>query len=592
MRRALLTFLLLLCVAFGQTVKEMKFENVKLETVLKALSQVADMNVIFDPQIAQDVSKPVSVSIYKPVPVGEALNIILKEYGLIAVPVDRKVYRITKAGELSISLSGLDDRQIEEFVKFLKPRVSPSAEIVIDRTLKMVYIRDEERNIKKLEPVMKDYAKIVEKIAPAEERATRVFYLKNISLDEAERLISSYKKPDTVITKVPSFSALVITDSPRQLEKYQEVLKNFLSMTPTERKPVTKIFYLKYISPDEFIKMIEPLRSESGVILSGGAVKLQQPTSPAPASAQVQQQQQQAPPTPILKEFNAVMLTDYPEVIEKIRERFKDYISNSPVQVKIEARIVEVRDQALRELGINWNVLLSQARVPQFWQGGAGQGANIGVAPAPGTVFVPPDPTSVGPRSPIYYTPGLSQTPGGIFAFSYQKGMLNALNLRLSALERIAMIKNIAKPTVVTVNAQKATIKQGVQIPYQTTVVAGGAQAANIQFKDVVLQLDVTPVVSPDGRILLDINLKRDTPGEQTPQGPAINTKEASTKVVVNDGDTLVIGGIIDNQETKTNEGLPGLVRVPVLKWLFGQESSQKIQSELLIFLTPVLVRQ
>ncbi len=592
MRRALLTFLLLLCVAFGQTVKEMKFENVKLETVLKALSQVADMNVIFDPQIAQDVSKPVSVSIYKPVPVGEALNIILKEYGLIAVPVDRKVYRITKAGELSISLSGLDDRQIEEFVKFLKPRVSPSAEIVIDKTLKMVYIRDEERNIKKLEPVMKDYAKIVEKIAPAEERTTRVFYLKNISLDEAERLISSYKKPDTVITKVPSFSALVITDSPKQLEKYQEVLKNFLSMTPTERKPVTKIFYLKYISPDEFIKMIEPLRSESGVILSGGAVKLQQPTSPAPASAQAQQQQQQAPPTPILKEFNAVMLTDYPEVIEKIRERFKDYISDSPVQVKIEARIVEVRDQALRELGINWNVLLSQARVPQFWQGGAGQGANIGVAPAPGTVFVPPDPTSVGPRSPIYYTPGLSQTPGGIFAFSYQKGMLNALNLRLSALERIAMIKNIAKPTVVTVNAQKATIKQGVQIPYQTTVVAGGAQAANIQFKDVVLQLDVTPVVSPDGRILLDINLKRDTPGEQTPQGPAINTKEASTKVVVNDGDTLVIGGIIDNQETKTNEGLPGLVRVPVLKWLFGQESSQKIQSELLIFLTPVLVRQ
>ncbi|ADO46018.1 type II and III secretion system protein [Hydrogenobacter thermophilus TK-6] len=592
MRRALLTFLLLLCVSFGQTVKEMKFENVKLETVLKALSQVADMNVIFDPQIAQDVSKPVSVSIYKPVPVGEALNIILKEYGLIAVPVDRKVYRITKAGELSISLSGLDDRQIEEFVKFLKPRVSPSAEIVIDKTLKMVYIRDEERNIKKLEPVMKDYAKIVEKIAPAEERTTRVFYLKNISLDEAERLISSYKKPDTVITKVPSFSALVITDSPRQLEKYQEVLKNFLSMTPTERKPVTKIFYLKYISPDEFIKMIEPLRSESGVILSGGAVKLQQPTSPAPASAQVQQQQQQAPPTPILKEFNAVMLTDYPEVIEKIRERFKDYISDSPVQVKIEARIVEVREQALRELGINWNVLLSQARVPQFWQGGAGQGANIGVAPAPGTIFVPPDPTSVGPRSPIYYTPGLSQTPGGIFAFSYQKGMLNALNLRLSALERIAMIKNIAKPTVVTVNAQKATIKQGVQIPYQTTVVAGGAQAANIQFKDVVLQLDVTPVVSPDGRILLDINLKRDTPGEQTPQGPAINTKEASTKVVVNDGDTLVIGGIIDNQETKTNEGLPGLVRVPVLKWLFGQESSQKIQSELLIFLTPVLVRQ
>lgn len=566
MKKILLSILLLLSVSLAQTIKEMKFENVKLETVLKALSQVAGMNVVFDPQVSQEVSKNVSIAIYKPVPVGEAMNIILKEYGLIAVPVDRKVYRITKAGEISISLSGLDDRQIEEFVKFLKPRVSPSAEIVIDKTLKTVYIRDEERSIKKLEPILKDYAKIVEKVAPAEERSTRVFYLKNISLDEAERLLSAYKKPDTVITKVQSFSALVITDSPKQMEKYQEVLKNFLTMTPTERRPITKIFYLKYISPDEFIKMIEPLRSEAGTVLSGGALKVQTPIQ----QPQVAQPQQQT--SPILKEFNAVMITDYPEVIEKIRERFKDYISDSPVQVKIEARIIEIREDALRELGINWNILLSQARVPQFWSGGAGQGVGIG--------------------TPLPYTPGLSPTPGGIFTFTFQRGILNALNLRLSALERISLAENIAKPTVVTINAQKATIKQGVQIPYQTTVVAGGAQGANIQFKDVVLQLDVTPVVSPDGRILLDINLKRDTPGQQTPQGPAINTKEASTKVVVNDGDTLVIGGIIDNQESKTNEGIPGFVRVPILKWVFGQERLQNIQSELLIFLTPVLIRE
>ncbi len=583
MRKVVLSILFLLSVSLAQIIKEMKFENVKLETVLKALSQVANMNVIFDPQVSQEVSKTVSIAIYKPVPVGEAMNIILKEYGLIAVPVDKSVYKITKAGEISISLSGLDDTQIDKFVKFLKPRVSPSAEIVIDKTLKTVYIRDEESNIKKLEPILKDYTKIVEKVAPAEERVTRVFYLKNISLDEAERLLSAYKRPDTVITKVYSFSALVITDTPKQMEKYHEVLKNFLTMTPAERRPVTKIFYLKYISPDEFIKMIEPLRSEAGTILSGGALRTQAPIQ-QPQMAQTQQQQ--TPPSPILKEFNAVMITDYPEVIEKIRERFKDYISDSPVQVKIEARIIEIREEALRELGINWNVLLSNTKVSQFWSGGVGQGANIGTSPpVPSTIFGPPTP-------PPYYTPGLSSTPGGIFTFTYGKGVLNALNLRLSALERISLARNIAKPTVVTINAQKATIKQGVQIPYQTTVVAGGAQAANIQFKDVVLQLDVTPVVSPDGRILLDINLKRDTPGQQTPQGPAINTKEASTKVVVNDGDTLVIGGIIDNQESKTNEGVPGLVRVPILKWIFGQERLQNTQTELLIFLTPVLIRE
>ncbi|MFN3813423.1 MAG: pilus assembly protein [Aquificaceae bacterium] len=574
MRNVLLILCTLLGLSYAQVIKEMKFENVKLEVVLKALSQASGMNVIFDPEIAQDLTKSVSVAIYKPVQVGEAFNIILKEYSLIAVPVDKRVYRITKAGEINLNVAGLDETQVDKFVNFLKPRVSPSAEIVIDRTLQTIYIRDEEKNIKKLEPLLKDFAKVIEKIAPAEERITRVFYLKNISLEEAERLISPYKKPDTVITKVFSFSALVITDSPKRMDKYQEVLKNFLTAVPSERRPVTKIFYLKYVSPDEFIKMIEPLRSEAGLILSGGVEKVQQQAQQPTQQQGVQATQQQtaATPTPILKDFNAVMLTDYPEVIDKIRDRFKDYISDTPVQVKIEARIIEAREEAMRELGINWNVLLSQAGVPQFWSGGAGQ--------------------SMGVNSPPNPVPGLSPTPGGIFTFTFQKGMLNALNFRLSALERVAMIRNIAKPTVVTINAQKATIKQGVEIPYQTTFVAGGTQAVNIQFKEAVLQLDVTPVVSPDGRILLDIDLKRDTPGVQTPQGPAINRKEASTKVVVNDGDVLVIGGIIDSQETRTTEGLPGAVRVPVLKWLFGQERLQKQDSELLIFLIPLLVRE
>jgi len=261
MRSFILIFLLFVGLTFGQTIREMKFDNVKLESVLKTLAEVSGMNVVFDPQITQELSKPISVSISKPLSVGEAMNIILKEAGLIAVPVDTKVYRITKAGELTLTLSGLNDKQIDEFVKFLKPRVSPSAEIVIDRTLQTVYIRDEERNIKRFEPLLKDYTKVVERIAPKEspeEPITRVFYLKNISLDEAERLILPYKKPNTVITKVQSFSALVITDTPRQIEKYQEVLKNFLTQTPMERRPITKIFYLKYISPEEFIKMIEP----------------------------------------------------------------------------------------------------------------------------------------------------------------------------------------------------------------------------------------------------------------------------------------------------------------------------------------------
>ncbi|WP_333785364.1 secretin N-terminal domain-containing protein [Thermocrinis sp.] len=574
MKRILFLILcILISLGYSLTLREMKFENTRLETVVKTLSQIAELNVLFDPAISADLQKPVSITIYKPMPVGEALNLILKEYGLIAVPVDTKVYRITKAGEISLSIGVLGEDQVRKIVDFLKARVSPSAEIVIDRTLGTIYIRDEEARIKKLEPALRDFQKVAERIAPTEERVTRVFYLKNISVDEAQRLITPKIRKETVISKVPTFNALVITDSPSQIELYAQILKNFLTDQPRERRPVTKILYLKYISPSEFIKMIEPLRSEAGVILSGGGFKVEEPAQAQ--TAQQQQVQTQPTPTPILKEFNAVMITDYPDVLETIMDRFKDYISEEPVRVRIEARIVEVREEALRELGINWNALFSNARVPQAWSGGVGSG--VGLGPPPSWL---PD-------------PGLSPTPGGIALFTYQKGILNALNFRISALEKVAAIKNIAKPTVLTINGQKATIKQGVQVPYQTAAIGGGGTAVpNIQFKDVVLQLDVTPIVSPDDRIMMEIELKRDTLGVQTSQGPAINTKDIKTKIIVEDGQTVVIGGIIDDQSNLTNEGVPGLVRVPLLKYLFGQERLSKQNSELLIFITPLLVRQ
>jgi len=578
MKRLIYALLLLLLINFSQAqiIREMKFENVKLETVLKALSEVSQMSLVFDPAISQDLQKTVSVSIYKPVPVGEAFNIILKENNLIAVPIDAKVYRITKAGSISVSVAELEEREIKEIVSFLKARVSPSAEIVLDKTLKTIYVRDEETNIKKLEPVLKNYRRLAQTLVPIEEIQTRVFYLRFIDLDNAEKRIKPNTTQETLITKAYDFNALIIRDTPKRLAEYEKILKPFLTTTPTERKPVTKIFYLKYVSPEEFIKMIEPYRSEAGLILSGGA---ERPIQQQQQSGQQQtgQTQVSAAPTPIIKEFNAVMITDYPDVLQRIKEIFKEYISDTPVRISIEARIVEISSETLRELGINWNALLSQARVPQFWEGGVS--ANMGLPPHVA-------------GSPILI-PQLSPNPGGLFVFTYQKGILNALNLRISALERINKAKSIAKPMVVAINGQKATIKQGVQVPYLTAAPgAGGTAVQNVQFKDVVLELDVTPVVSPDGRILIDLALKRDTVGVQTPQGPAINTKEVKTKIIVESGQTVVLGGVIDSQDSQTNEGVPGLVRVPILKYLFGQEKINQADRELLIFITPTLITQ
>ncbi len=553
---------------FSQSIKEMRFEDVKLDTVIKALAKVVKKNLIIDPDVKDILEKNASIYIQRPVSVNKAFNLILREYGLIAIPVNREIYKITKAGEFELDIKELTEKDIEKFIEFLKRRVSPSAEIVIDKTLKTVYIRDEDKRVKKLEKKLREYVEriVAERRLGVEERPeaviTRVFYLKTISIDEAKQLIMPHISKETLITEAPTFNALVITDEAERIKKYEDILKNFLVTAPAARKPVTEIFYLRYISPEEFIKMIEPIRSEAGLVLTGGAVRLERE----------RQERERERVTPVLKEFNAVMVTDYPEVIERIKEQFSEYISDVPPQVKIEARILEVRKEVVRELGINWSALLSNVKVQQSWQGGVG--SNLGVGLAGSNI------------------PGLSATAGGILTFTYSKGALNALNLRLSAFERIGKIKNLAKPTVITVNGQEAVIKQGQEIPYQTAVIAGGAATPNIQFKEAVLELKVLPIISPDGRILLDIKLTQDTPGVQTPRGPAINTKEVTTKVIVNDGDTVVIGGIIDTQNNITTEGVAGLVRVPILKWLFGQESLNLRDVELLIFITPSILME
>ena len=566
-------FLLLAAVSlsFPQKILEMKFEEVRLGTVVKALAKAVGKNVIIDPDAQKLLDTKVNVLIQKPINVNEAFNIILKEHKLIAVPVNRTVFKITKAGEVEVSVKGLDEAELGKIIDFLRMKVSPAAEIIIDKTLMTIYIRDEEKRVKKLGPQLKEYiANIVAEKRALEEEGelsiTRVFYLKTISTREARKLIEPYVTKETVITEAPTFNALIITDRRENIEKFSSILSDFLVSAPAFRRPVTHIFYLKYITPEEFIRMIEPIRSEAGVILTGGAVR----TGEKVTENKEEEGKRIQTFTPVLKEFNAVMITDYPEVIEKIKERFRDYISDVPVQIKIDARIMEVRKEILREIGINWNALLSNVRVPEFSSGGLNVNPGIGTGG----------------------TPSLSTTPGGLLTFTYQKGMLNALNIRLSAFEKAGLIRSISKPSVVTVNGQAAVIEQGQEIPYQSVFGTGNVATASIQFKKATMTLKVLPIVSPDGKILMDIDLKQDAPGQQTAFGPAINTRSVKTKVIVNDGDTVVLGGILERRKDSTTEGVPGLVRVPLLKWLFGQERFTDNDVELLIFITPTIVAE
>ena len=163
------------------------------------------------------------------------------------------------------------------------------------------------------------------------------------------------------------------------------------------------------------------------------------------------------------------------------------------------------------------------------------------------------------------------------------------LALELSALEAEGLGRVVASPRLVTADQAKAMIEQGTELPYQ---VAAGNGATSIAFRKANLRLEVTPRITPEGNITMDLDVHKDSVGQSTPAGFAIDTKHVSTQVRVEDGGTVMIGGIYETSDNQNLAGVPGLRHLPGLGWLFGNRSNQRSKQELLIFLSPKMLTQ
>jgi type IV pilus assembly protein PilQ len=173
---------------------------------------------------------------------------------------------------------------------------------------------------------------------------------------------------------------------------------------------------------------------------------------------------------------------------------------------------------------------------------------------------------------------------GGI-ALSLLKLSANLLlNLELSALEADARGKVISSPRVTTANQQKARIAQGVEIPYQTATSSG---ATAVSFKKAELSLEVTPQITPDHKIIMDLDVRKDSKGEETSGGVAINTQNVQTQVLVGNGETVVLGGIYEQVSRKSTDKVPFFGDLPVVGYAFKRNTKQEDKTELLIFITP-----
>jgi len=163
------------------------------------------------------------------------------------------------------------------------------------------------------------------------------------------------------------------------------------------------------------------------------------------------------------------------------------------------------------------------------------------------------------------------------------------VDAKLSASELEGKTTIISSPKIITKNGVEATIKQGLEVPYQEPTSSGLTSAT--QFKKVDLLLTVKPHVTPDQRINMVIFITKNDVVDPTAAVPAISTNEAKTEILVEDGDTIVIGGVLKDTKKLTEQGIPGLRKLPAMGWLFRAERNELQKNELLIFITPRIIQ-
>jgi type IV pilus assembly protein PilQ len=263
---------------------------------------------------------------------------------------------------------------------------------------------------------------------------------------------------------------------------------------------------------------------------------------------------------------NQLFVTDIPSRLEQVQNLIAK-LDVAVRQVVIEARIVEASDTFSKALGVR---LGSGGLSKQF---GPDAVALNSVVSGGGSL------TNSGVTLPR------SGTDGGTFALSIFNASANRfLNLEISALESDGKGKVISSPRVVTADQTKALIEQGTELPYQ---VASSSGATSIQFRKANLKLEVTPQITPEGSIILTLDVNKDTVGQLTPGGYAIDTKHIQTQALIENGGTIVIGGIFTEDQTDVVDKVPFFGDLPVLGALFKRTSKTSNKKEMLVFITP-----
>ena len=271
---------------------------------------------------------------------------------------------------------------------------------------------------------------------------------------------------------------------------------------------------------------------------------------------------------------NVLLIQDDARSLKNIKKLIAEL--DKPIeQIVIEARIVTITDESLKELGVRWGIF-NPTEAAHRVSGSLDANGFSNISNNLNVNFA----TTV--------------TPAGSLALQVAKINGRLLDLELTALERENNVEIIASPRLLTTNKKSASIKQGTEIPYVVT--NGKNDTQSVEFREAVLGLEVTPHISKDNNILLDLLVSQNSPGNRVAYGQnevvSIDKQEINTQVFAKDGETIVLGGVFHDTITKGVDKVPLLGDIPGIKHLFSKESERHQKRELVIFVTPHILKQ
>jgi type IV pilus secretin PilQ/predicted competence protein len=286
------------------------------------------------------------------------------------------------------------------------------------------------------------------------------------------------------------------------------------------------------------------------------------------------------------KRTNTIIVKDISSTVEEVLELIRRLDSQTR-QVSIETRIVETARTFLQELGIRWGGFVNQETGVKFPR----QVALTGRQPEPGGV-IPTNPLAPPGTFGNFAVdlPTFTQPPALAIGLALISNS-SIIDMELQALERTGRGRIVSAPKVVTLDNKEAVVESGDEVPFKTESADSGPK---VEFKDAMITLKVTPHISPDDYVLLEVYAaKKEVDFARTVEGnPTITSRQSKTSVLVKDGATVVMGGLFKQQSVESQEGLPVLSKIPYLGWLFKTRQTRNDNEDLLFFITPRIVRE